>query len=107
MQSFVKKDVLKEGEFTDTKDIRLIRCANGIVSEILLIEVNLKSKFCEGVVLLGVTDYLPENVDFIIGNDLDPDSKIESVNVVTRLQAEKLLEVDQSDKDDFVVNKDV
>lgn len=106
LQSLVKKDVLKEGEFVDIKEIRLIRCANGIVSEILLVEVNLKSKFSEGIDLLGVTDYLPENVDFIIGNDLDPDSKIENVNVVTRLQAKKLLQVDQHDNDDTIVKMD-
>lgn len=93
LQSLVKKDVLQEGQFVDVEEIRVIRCVNGIVSEISLVEVNLKSKFSDEVVLLGVAEHLPENVHFIIGNDLDSNSKIESVNVVTRLQAKKLLQV--------------
>lgn len=83
--------------FFYTDEIRLIRCGNGILSEIPLVEVDLKSNFSDGPVLLGVFDHLPDNVDFLIGNDLDSGSKIESVNVVTRLQVKKLLCVDQND----------
>lgn len=50
------------------------------------------AQFC----LLGMVDHLSDNIDFI-GKDLDVGSKIESVKVVTQLQAKKLLQVDQAD----------
>lgn len=57
--------------------------------------------------MLGVVDHLPDNVDFLIGNDLDAGSRIESVNVVVRLQAKKLLRVDQIDDVTGDVKKDI
>lgn len=64
LQSLIRKDLLNDDEFFDTKEIRLIHCVNGIVSEISLVEVNLKSKYCNGFILLGTVDHLPDNVDF-------------------------------------------
>lgn len=50
---------------------------NGIISEIPLVEVNLKSNFSNGSVLFGVVEHVPNNIGILIGNDLDAGSKIE------------------------------
>lgn len=90
LQSLVGKNLLRDDEFVDTKDVRLIRCVDYLVTEISLVEVNLKSNYSNGSVLLGVIDHLPKGVDLLIGNDLDPNSTISSVNVITRSQSKKL-----------------
>lgn len=69
--------------------------------------MNLKTNYSDGQVLLGVVDHLLDSVDFLIGNDLDSGSKIESVNVVTRLQSKKLLRLDQKNDVTGDVKKDI
>lgn len=93
IQSLVRKDVSELDEFLDTEEGRLIRCVDGLVIEIPLVEVNLKSTYTNGVALLRVIDHLPAVIDFLIVNDLDPNSTISSVNVITRSQTKKLQQV--------------
>lgn len=81
--------MLELDEFIDTEEGKLIRCADGLVTEIPWVEFNLKRTYANGVVLLGVIDHLHAGIDFIIGNDLDPNSTISSVNAITRSQAKK------------------
>lgn len=64
LQRLVRKNFVNSSEFFDTKEIRLIRCVNGIVSEIPLIGVNLIRKYSNGSVLLCVIDHLPDGADF-------------------------------------------
>lgn len=99
--------MLRPDEFVDTNEVRLIRCVDGLVTEIPLVEVNLKSSYSNGFVLLGAYDHLPKGIDFLIGNDLDPNSTISSVNVITRSQSKKVQQ-DASDNvsDNNVVHND-
>lgn len=88
--------MLEPDEFADTVEERLIRCVDGLVTKIPLVEVNLKSNYSNGVVLLGVIYHLPKGIDFLVGNDLDPNSTISSVNVITRSQTKKLQQVESN-----------
>lgn len=84
---------MRNNEFVDTKEVRLIRCVDGLVTEIPSEEVNLKINYSNGLVLLGVINHLPQGVDLLTGNDLDLNPTISNVNVITRSQSKKLQQV--------------
>jgi hypothetical protein len=88
LQSLVTKQFVSESEYVDTGETRLLRGIRGQAFSVPLVEINLKSKFSDGRILVGLIDTLPEGVQVLIGNDLVPaDPMINSdLLVVTRSQ---------------------
>jgi len=91
LQSLLSRARMKDGDYIETGECRLIRGISGNVIRIPLIEVQLTSMYGEGKFLCGLVDSLPDPAfDGLIGNDLDPPSSraedVTPVHVVTRSQ---------------------
>ena len=91
LQSVLKQSAVDESSYTHTGETRLIKGISKEVIEIPLVELHLRSPSFDHDVLCGLVSELPEEVDFLCGNDLDPDSVRQTEyleeSVITRAQA--------------------
>ena len=70
VQSLLRRSAIPPSAITPTGDTRLIKGVGDQTIKVELVEINLKSEFLSGSVLVGVVDSLPAGVDFLLGNDL-------------------------------------
>ena len=86
LKSLVCSRVLKESDYEDTDEFRLIRGVTGDVVSVPLVKVALSSPLCQGIYLCGVVATLPDGVAILVGNDIYSDTSAAEVTVVTRSQ---------------------
>ena len=90
LQSLLSGNKIRDIDYTETGEFRLIKGITGDVMRVPLVEVELQSQFGTGRYLFGLVDSLPDDTfDALIGNDLDPpvvDDPPISVSAVTRSQ---------------------
>ena len=87
LQSLISSQILTDGDYRSTDEVRLIRGITGDIISVPLIEITLKSALCTGTYLCGIVSTLPSGIAVLVGNDLCPDTSVAEVNVVTRAQA--------------------
>jgi len=69
LQSLLARNKIRDLDFTDTGEFRLIRGVTGDTVRVPLVEVNLQSKFGSGSQLFGLVDSLPDEAfDALVGN---------------------------------------
>jgi len=94
LQSLLARNKIRDLDFTNTGEFRLIRGVTGDAIRVPLVEVDLQSKYGSGHYLFGLVDSLPlDAFDALIGNDLDPpnfEDYLISVSAVTRSQTSVL-----------------
>jgi hypothetical protein len=66
VQSLLRRSAIPPSAITPTGDTRLIKGVGDQTIKVELVEINLKSEFLSGSVLVGVVDSLPAGVDFLL-----------------------------------------
>ena len=70
LQSLLKETAIPRQFYTHTGEVRLLKGISREPLEVPLVEVHLKTKDMDDTVLCGLTQELPEGVDFLLGNDI-------------------------------------
>jgi len=74
LQSLISSQILTDGDYRSTDEVRLIRGITGDIISVPLIEITLKSALCTGTYLCGIVSTLPSGIAVLVGNDLCPDT---------------------------------
>lgn len=70
VQSLLRRSAVPSAAVKSTGESRRIKGVGDNVIDVELVELQLRSEFLSGSVLVGLVDTLPAGVDFLLGNDL-------------------------------------